>query len=246
VSVLRGKVCLITGSTRGIGRAIADRFAAEGGHIVVHGRRDTDATTAAGELPGGGRAMGIGADLTDPAATEELMRRTLAWQGRLDVLVNNAGVARDRYVTKLSDEDWEACLRTNATAPFQLLRAAVPAMKHAGGGVVLNVVSWAGLRGNVGQAAYSASKGALYTLTLALAKELGGFNIRVNALSPFVDTDMTRAMSAQAREATIDRVPLRRFGAMAEVAEAALFLCSDRSSFTTGQVLNVDGGIHLT
>jgi 3-oxoacyl-[acyl-carrier protein] reductase len=174
------------------------------------------------------------------------MARTLAWRGRLDVLVNNAGVARDRYVTKLSDDDWDACLRTNATAPFQLLRAAVPAMKQAGGGVVLNVVSWAGLRGNIGQAAYSASKGALYTLTLALAKELGGFNIRVNALSPFVDTDMTRAMSAQAREATVSRVPLRRFGLMAEVAEAALFLCSDRSSFTTGQVLNVDGGIHLS
>jgi len=162
------------------------------------------------------------------------------------VLVNNAGVARDRFVTKLSDEDWAACLQTNATAPFQLLRAAVPAMKENGGGAVLNLVSWAGMRGNVGQVAYSASKGALYALTLSLAKELGKFDIRVNALSPMVETEMTRGMPENLRQAAIKRVPLHRFGTMAEVAEGALYLCSDRASFTTGQVLNVDGGIHLT
>jgi 3-oxoacyl-[acyl-carrier protein] reductase len=240
---LEGKVCLVTGSTRGIGRAIAQRFAAEGAHVLVHGRLRSDADAVAAELPG---AAGLGADLQLPGAPEELIRRTLELHDRIDVLVNNAGVARDRYLTKLSDEDWDASLATNVTAPFQLLRAAVPAMKRDGGGVVLNVVSWAGLRGNVGQAAYSASKGALYTLTLALAKELGGFGIRVNALSPFVDTDMTSAMSEQARAATVERVPLRRFGTFAEIAEGALFLCSDRSSFTTGQLLNIDGGIHLT
>jgi 3-oxoacyl-[acyl-carrier protein] reductase len=243
VRALEAKVCLVTGSTRGIGRAIAQRFAAEGARVVVHGRKESDAEAVAAQVPG---SAGLGADLQEPGAPEELVRRVLERHQRIDVLVNNAGVARDRFLTKLSDEDWEASLATNVTAPFRLLRAAVPTMKQDGGGVVLNVVSWAGLRGNIGQAAYSASKGALCTLTLALAKELGGFGIRVNALSPFVDTDMTAAMSEQARAATVERVPLRRFGTFDEVAEGALFLCSDRSSFTTGQVLNIDGGIHLT
>jgi 3-oxoacyl-[acyl-carrier protein] reductase len=252
MSVLQGKVCLVTGSTRGIGRAIAERFVAEGGHVVVHGRSAQDADKVAAELDGAdgseggaGRCLGIAVDLTEAGAADELIARTLAWRGRLDVLVNNAGVARDRFVTKLSDDDWAACLQTNATAPFQLLRAAVPAMKDDGG-AVLNIVSWAGMRGNVGQAAYSASKGALYSLTLSLAKELGKFAIRVNALSPMVETEMTRAMPEKLQEATLKRVPLHRFGTMAEVAEGALYLCSDRASFTTGQVLNVDGGIHLT
>ena len=250
MSVLKDKVCLVTGSTRGIGRAIAERFVAEGGHVVAHGRSEQDATKVAAELEAGegaaGQCLGIAADLTEAGAADELVAATLAWKGRLDVLVNNAGIARDRFVTKLTDEDWAACLQTNATAPFQLLRAAVPAMKDGGGGAVLNLVSWAGMRGNVGQAAYSASKGALYSLTLSLAKELGKFDIRVNALSPMVATEMTRAMPEKLREAAIKRVPLHRFGTMAEVAEGALYLCSDRASFTTGQVLNIDGGIHLT
>jgi len=245
---LRGRVCLVTGSTRGIGRAIAERFVAEGAHVVVHGRAGADAEKLAAELTaaGPGEAIGIGADLVEPGAAEELMRATLAWQGRLDVLVNNAGVARDRFVTKLSDDDWAASLQINTTAPFQLLRACVPGMKDNGGGVVLNLLSWAGQRGNVGQAAYSASKGALHSLTLSLAKELGKFQIRVNALSPFVATEMNGAMPPHLRELAIKQTPLHRIGDVSEAAEGALFLCSDRASFITGQVLNVDGGIHLT
>jgi 3-oxoacyl-[acyl-carrier protein] reductase len=246
---LQGKVCLITGSTRGIGRAIAERFAAEGGRVVVHGRSPDQVATVAAEVSAttGGTAIGLATDLRNAGAATELVRAVVDQTGRLDVLVNNAGVARDRFVTKLSDEDWEACLQVNATAPFQLLRAAVPAMKNSdSGAAVLNIVSWAGLRGNVGQAAYSASKGALYALTLSLAKELGKFGIRVNALSPMVETEMTAAMTDEMRAAAVKRVPLKRFGTLAEIAEGALFLCSDRASYTTGQVLNVDGGIHLT
>jgi 3-oxoacyl-[acyl-carrier protein] reductase len=248
VAALDGRVCLVTGSTRGIGRAIAERLAAEGGRVVVHGRSPDAAAAVAAELAGptGGATVGLAADLTEPGAADELVRATHEHFGRLDVLVNNAGVARDRFVTKLTDDDWDTCLATNATAPFRLLRAAVPMMKAVGGGVVLNVVSYAGLRGNVGQAAYSASKGALCALTLTLAKELGRFGIRVNALAPMVETEMTAAMTEELRAAAVARVPLQRFGTMAEVAEGALFLCSDRSSYTTGQVLNVDGGIHLT
>lgn len=240
---LKGKVCLITGSTRGIGHAIATRFAAEGAHVVVHGRQPSDVQSVAESLAP--PATGFAVDLTVPDGPEELVRQTLERHGRIHVLVNNAGLARDRFLTKLSNEDWDVCMAINATAPFRLMREAVPAMKRDGGGVVLNVVSWAGLRGNVGQAAYSASKGALCTFTLAAAKELGRFGIRVNAISPAVETDMTAAMTAEVRATTLDRVPLGRFGTHREIAEGALFLCSDRASYTTGQVLNVDGGMHL-
>jgi NAD(P)-dependent dehydrogenase (short-subunit alcohol dehydrogenase family) len=162
------------------------------------------------------------------------------------VLVNNAGVALDNFVTKTSDERWRRVLDTNLSGPLYLIRAAVPVMKERGGGAILNIVSWSGLRGNVGQAAYSASKAGLYGLTLSMAKELGKFGIRVNALAPAVPTEMAAEMPEELKEKARRRRALKIDGSVEDVVEGALFLVSDRSRFTTGQVLHVDGGLHLS
>ena len=240
---LAGRVALITGSTRGIGRGIAARFAAEGARVVVNGRSADDAQRVAKEL--GGDAIGLAADVGDSAQAERLVAETVARLGRLDVLVNNAGIALDNFVTKTSDERWRRVLDTNLSGPLYLIRACVPVMREQGGGAILNIVSWSGLRGNVGQAAYSASKAGLYGLTLSLAKELGKFGIRVNALAPAVATDMAAEMPEELKEKARKRRALKIDGSVEDVAEGALFLVSERARFTTGQVLHVDGGLHL-
>lgn len=242
--MLSGRVCLVTGSTRGIGRTMAERFLAEGAAVIVNGRDPTACQAVASELGEG--ALPVAADVADPAQVARLVATTVEAFGRLDVVVNNAGIARDNFLTRVTDEDWAAVLGVNLSGAFYALRAVVPVMKDQGGGSVINMVSWAGQRGNVGQVAYSASKAGLIGLTLSCAKELAKFGIRVNALAPMVPTEMTSGMSEELVDKALKRVPLHRFGTAAEVAEAALFLASDRSSYTTGQVLNVDGGIHLT
>jgi 3-oxoacyl-[acyl-carrier protein] reductase len=242
--VLANEVALVTGSTRGIGRAIAARFAAEGARVVVNGRRSEDAARVAEQIGAG--AIGIAADVSDSAQAERLVAETVAKLGRIDVLVNNAGVALDNFLPTTSDERWRAVLDTNLSGPLYLMRAAVPVMREHGGGAILNIVSWSGLRGNVGQAAYSASKAGLYGLTLSMAKELGKFGIRVNALAPAVATEMAAEMPEELKEKARKRRALKIDGTPDDVAEAALFLVSDRARFTTGQVLHVDGGLHLS
>jgi 3-oxoacyl-[acyl-carrier protein] reductase len=237
-------VCLITGSTRGIGRAMAVRFAAGGALVVVHGRSEEAAAAVAAGLSTD--AIGIGADLGARDAATRLVEQVLERTGRLDVLVNNAGIARDHFITRLTDDAWESSLDVNASAPFRLIRAAVPALKQQPGSSILNIVSWVGMRGRPGQAAYAASKGALVSLTLSCAKELGRFGIRVNALSPFAATEMNADVPAEALAEVLTSVALGRVGTPEEVAEGALFLVSDRARYTTGQILHVDGGMHLT
>jgi 3-oxoacyl-[acyl-carrier protein] reductase len=239
---LAGKAAIVTGSTRGIGRAIAERFASQGASIVVHGRSPETCAEIAAGIPG---AIGFACDIAAPGAADELIAATVAAFGGLHILVNNAGVAIDNFITGVTDERWDAAIAINLTGPFAALRAATRVMKSGGGGVVLNVISWAGERGNVGQVAYSASKGGLLSVTLSAAKELGKFGIRVNALSPAVPTDMTVVMDERLQKISRSRRPLKIDGAVADVAEAALFLCSDRSRFVTGETLHVDGGLHL-
>jgi 3-oxoacyl-[acyl-carrier protein] reductase len=241
-SELAGKVAIVTGSTRGIGRAIAERFAAEGASVVVHGRSLDACAEVASTIP---NAVWHACDLASPGLADGLVQAALQAFGRLDVLVNNAGVAVDNFITGVTDDRWDVTLATNLSGPFAALRAATRVMKESGGGVVLNVTSWAGERGNVGQVAYSASKAGLHAVTLSAAKELGKFAIRVNSLSPAVPTDMTQVMDERLQKLAASRRPLKFVGTLGDVAEGALFLCSDRSRFVTGETLHVDGGLHL-
>ena len=240
---LAGRVALVTGSTRGIGRAIAERFAAEGATVVVNGRRQDDADRAAAEIPGA--ELAVGCDVADPVAVAAMVDATVGTLGRLDIVVNNAAVALDHYLTRVPDEEWQRTLDVNLSGPFYVTRAATPVMKKQEGGVIVNVISYAGLRGREGQVPYSASKAGLIGLTLASAKELARFGIRVNALGPAAMTDMGAQVAPEAIAEALELIPMGRIGTLEETAEAALFLASDRSRYTTGQILNADGGIHL-
>lgn len=235
-------MAIVTGSTRGIGRSVAERFANEGASVVVHGRDAEACREVAASLPD---AIAVPCDIAIAGQSDGLVAAAVEVFGRLDIVVNNAGVAIDNFITGVTDERWAATLATNLSGPFALLRAATRVMKESGGGVVLNVISWAGERGNVGQVAYSASKAGLHAVTLSAAKELGKFGIRVNSLSPAVVTDMTQVMDERLQKIAASRRPLKVAGSVADVAEAALFLCSDRSRFITGDTLHVDGGLHL-
>jgi len=242
-SELEGRVAIVTGSTRGIGRAIAERFAREGARVVVNGRTSAATETVAKEIGAGAR--GIAADVARPDEAAGLVSATLEAFGRVDILVNNAGVALDGFVSRVSDERWDTVIGTNLSGPLYLIRACVPQMKERGAGAILNLLSWSGLRGNVGQTAYATSKAGLHGMTLSLAKELGKFGIRVNGLAPAVATDMGEQMSDELKAKARRRRAIKIDGTPADVAEGALFLVSDRARFTTGQVLHVDGGLHL-
>jgi 3-oxoacyl-[acyl-carrier protein] reductase len=240
---LHNQVALVTGSTRGLGRSIAERFAREGARVVINGRTQEDAEAVAQAI--GPPAIGMAADVSKPEEANRLVEQIQSETGRLDILVNNAGIALDNFVTGISDERWDQVIATNLSGPLYLIRATVPHMKQQGGGTILNLLSWSGLRGNVGQATYSASKAGLHGLTLSLAKELGKFGIRVNGLAPAVPTDMADQMSDELKKKTRGRRPIKIDGTVDDVAEGALFLASERSRFTTGQILHVDGGLHL-
>ncbi|MCU1344813.1 MAG: fabG [Acidimicrobiia bacterium] len=238
------RVAVVTGATRGIGRAIAARLSEAGARVVVNGRDARGCAEFATAL--GREALSVPGDIGEPEVAAQLVAAALDRWGRVDIAVNNAGVALDNYITGITDDRWDQTLATNLSGPLYLTRAVVPPMKAAGGGSILNVTSWAGIRGNVGQAAYSASKAGLYGLTLTCAKELGKFGIRVNALAPAVPTDIGAQMSPEMMAAAAKRRPLKIEGTVDDVAEGALFLLSDRARFITGQLLNIDGGIHLS
>lgn len=240
---LDGRVAVVTGSTRGIGRAIAERFAAEGASVVVNGRRQGDAEKAAADMAG--TTLPIGCDVADVGSVEAMVAATIGAFGRLDIVVNNAAVALDHYLTRVPDVEWRRTLDVNLSGPFYVTRAAARVMKQQGSGAIVNVISYAGLRGREGQVPYSASKAGLIGLTLATAKELARFGIRVNALGPAAMTDMGSTVAPEEIAKAIELIPMGRIGTLEETAEAALFLASDRSRYTTGQILNADGGIHL-
>jgi 3-oxoacyl-[acyl-carrier protein] reductase len=239
---LSDRVALVTGSTRGIGRAIAATLGECGARVAVVGRDKAKADDVALEM--GGAARGFACDVSDTAAVAQLVADVEGAFGSLDILVNNAGITRDNVVMRIRDDDWNAVLDANLRGAFAAIRAASRGMMKRRWGRIVNIASVVGLTGNKGQANYAASKAGLIGLTKSVAKELGSRNILVNAVAPgFIDTEMTAAMTPEARKALIAAIPLERLGSPADVAFAVAFLASDQASYITGQVIVVDGGM---
>lgn len=239
---LSGKNALVTGSTRGIGRAIAETLAKSGARVAIVGRELQKAQDAAAAVGNG--AQGFACDVTDTAAVAKLVADVEAAFGSIDILVNNAGITKDNLVMRLRDEDWDAVLNANLRGAFAAIRAVSRGMMKRRSGRIINVSSIIGIIGNKGQANYAASKAGLIALTKSVAKELGSRNILVNAVAPgFIETEMTAAMTPEAREGLGKQIALERLGTPQDVAATVAFLASDLASYITGQVLVVDGGM---
>ena len=239
---LAGKVALVTGSTRGIGRAIAQGLRDAGARVAICGRDLAKAQAVAAEV--GGDAKGFAADVGDIASVQQLVADVEAAYGRLDILVNNAGLTRDNLMLRIKDEDWDAVIDANLRGAFVATRAATRGMMKRRWGRVINIASVVGITGNKGQANYAASKAGLIGLTKSVAKELASRNILANVVAPgFIETDMTAAMLPEARAAMAGAIPLERLGRPEDVAGVVVFLSSDAASYITGQVLVVDGGL---
>jgi 3-oxoacyl-[acyl-carrier protein] reductase len=244
--MLQDKVAIVTGSSRGIGAAVALELASQGAVVVVNCRQDTgQAEAVVGQAEAsGGRAVAIQADVSLFTDAQRLVKETLERFGRLDVLVNNAGTTRDTLLMMMGEEDWDLVLRTNLKSAFNCCKAALRPMVKQRSGRIINVTSVSGLAGQAGQTNYSASKAGMIGFTKALAKEVGARNITVNAVAPgFVPTALTDVLTPEQKQIITSMTPLGRFARPEEIAYAISFLASDRAAFITGQVLSVDGGL---
>ncbi|GMU59366.1 MAG: beta-ketoacyl-ACP reductase [Myxococcaceae bacterium] len=243
-----GKVALVTGGSRGIGRAIAVELGRRGASVVLSyaGNEAAAAETVKAIVDAGGKAKAVRFDVADSEACSKAVDEVVKEQGRLDVLVNNAGVAIDGLLMRFKDEDWDKTLDTNLKGAFALMRAVSRPMMKQKGGAIVNLSSVVGEMGNAGQAAYAASKAGLIGLTKSVARELASRNIRVNCVTPgFITTDMTAGLDAELKEKMAAAIPLSRIGNAEEVAAAVAFLASDAASYITGEVLKVNGGMYM-
>jgi 3-oxoacyl-[acyl-carrier protein] reductase len=246
--MLSGKVALITGSARGIGRAIAERFSAEGATVVIN---DVGSDAGAVETlealkAAGGKGSVEMFDVSDAAQVEASVKRILETHGRIDILVNNAGITRDNLLLRMSEDEFDAVLRVNLKGTFLLTKTVTRHMIKQRSGRVVNISSVVGLMGNAGQSNYAAAKAGIVGFTKATARELAGRNVTVNAIAPgFIKTAMTAALPEAVQKAFLAQIPLGRFAEPGEVAELALFLASDASSYITGQVIGINGGLYM-
>jgi 3-oxoacyl-[acyl-carrier protein] reductase len=243
---LSGKVAIVTGASRGIGRAVALRLATRGARVVAAARGDHAASTVHDIQSSGGVAVAMSVDVTDRASVDAMVEGTLQAHGRVDILVNNAGITRDQLLLRMKQDDWDQVIGTNLTAAFACAQAVVkPMVKHRTGRII-SISSVVGQMGNAGQVNYAASKAGLIGLSKALAREVASRNITVNVVAPgLIDTDMTRAIADKAQIDWSTQIPLGRLGAADEVASAVCFLASDEASYITGQVLAVNGGMYM-
>ena len=241
---LKGKNIFITGSTRGIGLAMAHKFASLGANIVLNGRREIGEELISEFSDYGVQVIPISGDVSDSTDAKRMVEEAIEKLGSVDILVNNAGITKDKLMLKLTEEDFEQVLKVNLVGAFNMTQAVLKPMTKARQGAIINVSSVVGLIGNVGQANYAASKAGLIGFTKSVAREVAARNVRVNAIAPgMIESDMTDVLSDKVKEATLAQIPMKRFGNTSEVAEVAVFLA--RQEYLTGQVIAIDGGLTM-
>ncbi|NLW54893.1 MAG: 3-oxoacyl-[acyl-carrier-protein] reductase [Clostridiaceae bacterium] len=242
------QVVLVTGAGRGIGKAIVRALASPTRFVYIHYSTSADGASAlAEELAREGKeARTVQADLSDPAAAKNMIAEIVDESGQLDILVNNAGLTRDQLTVRMTDEDYDAVIQVNQTAPFILMREAAKIMMRKRWGRIINISSVVGLKGNAGQINYAASKAAVIAMTKSLARELAGRSVTVNSVAPgFIETDMTAVLSEKVRTQYLDTIPMHRLGKPEDVAAIVDFLASEKANYITGQTISVDGGMNL-
>ncbi len=248
MKLLEGKVALITGAARGIGKAIALKFASEGADVAFTDLViDDNAKKTEEEIAAFGvKAKGFAGNAANFAETEALVGTIKEEFGHIDILVNNAGITKDALMLKMTEQQWDAVIAVNLKSAFNFIHALVPIMSRQRGGSIINMASVVGVHGNAGQANYAASKAGLIALAKSVGQEMGRRGIRANAIAPgFIDTAMTQALPEDIRKQWIESIPLRRGGTVEDIANVATFLASDMSSYVTGQVIQVDGGMNM-
>lgn len=241
-----GRIALVTGASRGIGKAVALALAANGADVAVNYAGSAQAAEAVAEeiRAMGRKALVVQADVSDAASVQQMMEKVTAEFGRVDILVNNAGITRDGLLMRMKDEDWAAVLNTNLNGVYHCTKAVVKGMMKQRYGRIINMTSVVGVMGNAGQANYAASKAGVIGFTKSVAKELGSRGITVNALAPgYIESDMTAGLPEKVKEEMATAIPLGKMGQPADVAQAVVFLASDWASYITGQTLHVDGGM---
>ena len=245
MGLLTGKTALITGAARGIGKGIALKFAAEGANIAftdLEENKETEMEIAAL----GVKAKSYASNAADFAQTEEVVNKVHEEFGSIDILVNNAGLTKDGLMMRMTEQQWDAVIAVNLKSAFNFIHAVTPIMMRQKSGSIINMASVVGVHGNAGQSNYAASKAGLIALAKSIGQEIGSRGIRANAIAPgFIDTAMTQALSDEVRKDWIQKIPLRRGGTVEDIANVATFLASDLSSYVTGQVIQVDGGMNM-
>ena len=248
MGLLIGKTALITGAARGIGKAIALKFAEEGANVAFTDLViDENGLATQEEIAAKGvKAKGYASNAADFAQTEEVVAAVKAEFGSIDILVNNAGITKDGLMLRMTEQQWDAVIAVNLKSAFNFIHACVPVMMRQRGGSIINMASVVGVHGNAGQANYAASKAGLIALAKSIGQEMGPKGIRANAIAPgFIETAMTAALPDEVREQWKQKIPLRRGGQVEDIANVATFLASDMSSYVTGQVIQVDGGMNM-